>query len=126
MFLDGLDELDRKIVRLLIANARISYSELGEQVGISRVAAKMRVQALEKKGVIEEYTTVINPQKISGAVSFYFEIETTPETLAARLLPFEHKIYPRCVRAVALGEVRLEDGCARMTDEVAERLAVLS
>lgn len=50
----------------------------------------------------------------------------TPETLAARLLPFEHKIYPRCVRAVALGEVRLDDGCARMTDEVAERLAVLS
>ena len=85
MFLDGLDELDRKIVRLLIANARISYSELGEQVGISRVAAKMRVQALEKKGVIEEYTTVINPQKISGAVSCYFEIETTPETLAAVL-----------------------------------------
>lgn len=81
MFLDGLDELDRKIVRLLIANARISYSELGEQVGISRVAAKMRVQALEKKGVIEEYTTVINPQKISGAVSCYFEIETTPKAL---------------------------------------------
>ncbi len=50
----------------------------------------------------------------------------TPDALAARLLPFEHKIYPRCVRAVALGEVRLEDGCARMTDEVAERLAVLS
>lgn len=83
MFLDGLDELDRKIVRLLIANARISYSELGEQVGVSRVAAKMRVQALEKKGVIEEYTTVINPQKISGAVSCYFEIETQPDTLAA-------------------------------------------
>ena len=25
MYLDGLDELDRKIVRLLIENARISY-----------------------------------------------------------------------------------------------------
>lgn len=88
MFLDGLDELDRRIVRLLIQNARISYSDLGEQVGISRVAARMRVQALEKKGVIEEYTTVVNPQKISGAVSCYFEIETRPETLmetAARL-----------------------------------------
>ena len=82
MFLDGLDELDRKIVRLLIGNARISYSDLGAQVGISRVAARMRVQALEKKGVIEEYTTVVNPQKISGAVSCYFEIETRPETLA--------------------------------------------
>ena len=56
MFLDGLDELDQKIVQLLIKNARISYSELGEQVGISRVAVKMRVQALEKRGIIEEYT----------------------------------------------------------------------
>lgn len=82
MFLDGLDELDRKIVRLLIANARISYSELGQQVGISRVAAKARVQSLERRGVIEEYTTVINPQKIGGAISCYFEIETRPDALA--------------------------------------------
>ena len=82
MFLDGLDELDQKILQLLIQNARMSYSEIGQQVGISRVAVKMRVQALEKKGIIEEYTTVINPQKISGAVSCYFEIETAPDTLA--------------------------------------------
>ncbi len=82
MFLDGLDELDRKIVRLLIQNARMSYSEIGEQVGISRVAVKMRVQALEKKGIIEEYTSIINPQKINGAISCYFEIETMPDTLS--------------------------------------------
>ena len=81
MFLDGLDELDQKIVRLLIQNARMSYSEIGQQTGISRVAVKMRVHALEQKGVIEEYTTIINPQKISGAVSCYFEIETRPDAL---------------------------------------------
>ena len=81
MFLEGLDELDQKIVQLLIKNARMSYSEIGSLVGISRVAAKMRVQSLEKRGVIEEYTTIINPQKISGAVSCYFEIETKPDTL---------------------------------------------
>ena len=81
VFLDGLDELDQKILQLLIRNARMSYSEIGQQVWISRVAVKMRVQALEKKGIIEEYTTVVNPQKISGAVSCYFEIETTPDAL---------------------------------------------
>ena len=81
MFLDGLDDLDQKIIRCLIQNARMSYSEIGQQVGISRVAVKMRVQALEKKGSIEEYTTIINPQKISGAISCYFEIETVPDTL---------------------------------------------
>ena len=82
MFLDGLDDLDQNSLKLLIKNARMSYSDIGQQVGISRVAVKMRIQALEQRGVIEEYTTVINPQKISGAVSCYFEIETLPETLA--------------------------------------------
>ena len=82
MYLDGLDTLDQKIVQLLIENARISYSDIGEKIGISRVAVKARIQALEQKGIIEEYTTVINPQKISGAVSCYFEIETVPDCLA--------------------------------------------
>ena len=73
MFLDGLDELDQQIVKLLIRNARMSYSEIGQKIGISRVAVRSRI--------IEEYTTVINPQKISGAISCYFEIETVPDTL---------------------------------------------
>ena len=82
MFLEGLDALDQKIVSLLIENARMSYSDIAQQVGISRVAVKMRVQALEKSGVIEEYTTIDNPQRISGAVSCYFEIELSPQALA--------------------------------------------
>ena len=61
MYLNGLDELDQKIVQLLIKNARLSYSDIGKEVGISRVAVK---------------ATIINPQKISGAISCYFEIET--------------------------------------------------
>ena len=80
MFLEGLDELDHKIIQILIGNARISYSEIGEKIGISRVAVKARISALEQRGIIEEYTTIINPQKISGAVSCYFEIETQPDT----------------------------------------------
>ena len=82
MFLEGLDALDQQIVHLLIKNARMSYSDIAQQVGISRVAVKMRVQALEKSGVIEEYTTIVNPQRISGAVSCYFEIELSPQALA--------------------------------------------
>ena len=81
MYLNGLDELDQKIIQLLIENARISYSDIGEKTGISRVAVKARIQAMEKKGIIEEYTTIINPQKISGAVSCYFEIEVKPDEL---------------------------------------------
>ena len=68
MFLDGLDELDQQIVKLLIRNARMSYSEIGQKIGISRVAVRSRVQALEQAGIIEEYTTVINPQKILSLI----------------------------------------------------------
>ena len=68
MFLDGLDELDQKIVSLLIQNARMSYSEIGQQVCISRVAVKRRVQGLEQKGSRAEYTYIIQPQKIRCAV----------------------------------------------------------
>lgn len=80
MYLNGLDELDHKIIQLLVKNARMSYSDIGEKIGISRVAVKARIQALENKGIIEEYTTIINPQKINGAVSCYFEIETKPDS----------------------------------------------
>ena len=80
MYLNGLDELDQKIIQLLVKNARMSYSDIGEKIGISRVVVKARIQALENKGIIEEYTTIINPQKINGAVSCYFEIETKPDS----------------------------------------------
>lgn len=47
MFLNVLDELDQKIIQLLVKNARMSYSEIGEKIGISRVAVKARIQVLE-------------------------------------------------------------------------------
>lgn len=78
MFLSGLDETDQQIVQLLIKNARMSYSDIGEAVGLSRVAVKTRISTLEERGIIEEYTTIINPQKISGAISCYFEFEIEP------------------------------------------------
>ena len=33
MYLNGLDELDQKIIQLLIENARISYSDIGKETG---------------------------------------------------------------------------------------------
>lgn len=81
MVFDSLDPVDQQLIELLIKNARSSYSELAAQVGLSRVAVKARIDALEKSGIIEEYTTIINPQKISGAVSCYFELQVSPEHL---------------------------------------------
>ncbi len=127
MFLDGMDEVDQKIVQLLIKNARMSYSDIGQQVGISRVAVKSRIKALEEKGVIEEYTAIINPQKISGAVSCYFEIELSPEHFEAavnilRENPIITQIYRVTgrrrlhVHAVASSNEEMDNLLARVID----------
>ena len=50
MYLDGLDELDQKIIQLLIENARISYSDIGKETGISRVAVKAGFRHWRKRG----------------------------------------------------------------------------
>ncbi len=75
MYLDGLDRIDQQIIDLLTHHARMSYVEIGQKVGLSRVAVKTRIQSMEEKGIIEEYTTIINPQKITNSISFYFEME---------------------------------------------------
>ena len=82
MYLSGLDELDRRILDLLTQNARYSYSELGERLGLSRVAIKNRMDALEQRGVIEGYTVIVNPQRTGSAISCYYEIEVRPDALA--------------------------------------------
>ena len=47
-----LDQIDRQILDLLIENARVPLIEIAERVGLSRVAVKNRIDALEKSGVI--------------------------------------------------------------------------
>lgn len=78
MYLEGLDNIDRKILELLSSNARMSYVDIGNEINLSRVAAKMRVQSLEEKGIIEKYSIVINPQKIERTISTFFDIEIEP------------------------------------------------
>lgn len=121
MFLDALDALDQKIIRLLIENARISYSDIGQNVGLSRVAVKARIQALEQRGIIEEYTTIINPQKISGAMSCYFEIETLPDTLNRVIKALEeNQIITQIYRVT--GKNKLHVHAVASSNEEMERL----
>ena len=54
-----MDDLDRQILKIMRGNARISFQELGDKLGMSRVGAKKRVRKLEKEGIIRGYNTCI-------------------------------------------------------------------
>ena len=54
-----MDKTDKKILDLLKGNARMTYQELGDELGMSRVAAQKRVKKLEDAGIIRGYNTTI-------------------------------------------------------------------
>ena len=62
-----LDAVDRRIVAALERDARLSFGELAEEVGLSKTPCWKRVKALEEAGVIRGYSTRIDPAAIGKA-----------------------------------------------------------
>lgn len=59
-----LDELDRRILRELRRDGRLSNTRLAERVGLSTTPCWNRVRALEERGVIEGYTALLSQQAL--------------------------------------------------------------
>ena len=55
-----IDALDRKIIRQLRLNSRISNVDLGKEVGLSASACLRRIGLLEKAGIIRGYTAIVD------------------------------------------------------------------
>ena len=81
--MNNLDAKDNEIVRLLSEDARLTYSDIGKVVGLSRTAVKTRVAALEKAGIIKGYKAIVNPFASTTMVQFVVNIETKPEHFEA-------------------------------------------
>ncbi len=56
-----IDELDRKIIRVLNANARKSFREVAKEVGTSVTAVIHTVKRLEAAGAVRGYVPVVDP-----------------------------------------------------------------
>ena len=79
MFIRGLDDTDNRIINLLLLDGRKSFSEIADEVGLSRTAVKTRITSLERKGVIRGYKAIIDPQAAPEMMTFITNIETKPE-----------------------------------------------
>ena len=71
-----MDEKDKQILNMIKGDARKSYQEIGDALGISRVAAKKRIAKLEETGIIRQYNTYI---KRDDEITMLIDIITTPE-----------------------------------------------
>ncbi|AOW85824.1 MULTISPECIES: Lrp/AsnC family transcriptional regulator [Streptomyces] len=68
------DELDRKIVTTLMANARTSFAEIGAEIGLSATAVKRRVDRLRETGVITGFTATVRPSALGWRTEAYVEV----------------------------------------------------
>lgn len=71
-----MDEINKGILRLLRDDGRMSFTEIGERLGISRVAVKKRVLKLEETGIIRGYKAVIHR---ADNIKMFMEITTFDE-----------------------------------------------
>ncbi len=78
----ALDDIDNKILALLLDNARLPISTIAKQVGIARTTAIARIAALEKQGVIAGYGLRLNQTLYQPAVRAYVGISVAPQHAA--------------------------------------------
>jgi Lrp/AsnC family transcriptional regulator, leucine-responsive regulatory protein len=73
-----LDEFDRKILRELQANSRLSNTDLAGRVGLSPSLCWSRVKQLEDAGYIESYAAVLDQRKLGLPDSVIVEVTLDP------------------------------------------------
>ena len=73
-----MDATDERILRLLIADARATYSHIGSTVALSANAVAQRVRRMEANGAIRGYTTVLDPQLTTRAHQAVLDLSTAP------------------------------------------------
>lgn len=59
-----MDGFDRKIIRALQSEGRLTNGELGERIGLSASQCSRRRAALEEDGIIVGYTALVDPEKV--------------------------------------------------------------
>ena len=59
-----MDSFDRKILSILRQDGRITFTELAQQVGLSKTPCQQRVKRLQQSGVIIGFRAIVDPAKV--------------------------------------------------------------
>ncbi len=69
-----LSTMDKKILRQLQQEGRITYAELANRVGLSTSPCLERVKRMEREGVISGYTALLNPRYLNAGLVVFVQI----------------------------------------------------
>ena len=120
------DDLDRKIITALMANARTSFAEIGAAIGLSATAVKRRVDRLESDGVITGYGARINWRALGEGIESLIEIycadRTSPADVGRSLAKVEEIVSAFTVSGEADAVIRVRVDSIDHLERLVERL----
>jgi Lrp/AsnC family leucine-responsive transcriptional regulator len=84
-----VEDVDRRLVELLRADGRMSYTDLGKAMSLSTSAVHQRVRRLEERGVIKGYAARIDQESIGLPLAAFISVapfdQSAPDDVPDRL-----------------------------------------
>lgn len=111
------NETADRILAVLEADAKASYTEIADRVGVSKPTVRKYVDQLETDGVIVGYTADVDPKKLSGQSIALVGIEAESERYVEAIrhlkdVPAIRTLYSSSGDHMLMAEVRAPDGDA--------------
>ena len=69
-----MEKTDRRIVELLRTDGRMSFTDLGKELGLSTSAVHQRVRRLEERGVIKGYSARVDHAQLGLPLTAFMSI----------------------------------------------------
>lgn len=73
-----MDDIDRRIIELLVADGRLSVTELADEVHLSLSAASQRLRRLRQSGAIERFTIRLDSAAVGRPIDALVDLQLTP------------------------------------------------
>lgn len=77
---NALDEMDRRILRTLQRNGRISVVDLADKVGLSPTPCARRIARMEEEGIIAGYGAQVDPARVGRPLTVFIFVELDVKT----------------------------------------------
>jgi DNA-binding Lrp family transcriptional regulator len=122
----AFDELDGRIVAVLVSNARATYAEVGAKVGLSAPAVKRRVDRLLASGAITGFAARVDPSAMGWTTEAYVELfcrgRTSPSGIAAAVSKYPEVIGAATITGEADALLHILAADVRHFERVVERI----
>lgn len=128
-----LDRLDRQILDVLQDNARSSFAQIAEKVGVSEGTIHLRVKKMVNSGIIKGFYAILTPERVGKGLTAFIELKADPSKYQEALRVIQalkdvYEVHDVTGEFYAILKVRTasKEGLARVIDTLGDIEGVTS